>query len=157
MSSDRVWFVAERFERLKDVLLAESYAPDPGPREPNEWQEIHKEDPPTGLVRLKGVRLRDLDDEFDDEITFSIRELWSPDYVEEAQDERGFYLVQYSYHAQCHGTDQRWDFDPDGHPEMPYHHHPPGENSRRVSFGPVAPGDALAMFRQWMSDSGFSV
>jgi hypothetical protein len=64
------------------------------------------------VVRLKGVRLRDLEDEdsdFDPEITFSIEELSSSDYVDSAQSERGYYLVQYSYHAHHHGIDQRWD------------------------------------------------
>jgi hypothetical protein len=58
------------------------YALDPGPRDPNEWRELHYEDPPTGVVRLKGVRLRDLEDDdsdLDPEITFSIEELWSAD------------------------------------------------------------------------------
>lgn len=80
MSDDRVWFVAERFEQLRDLLFEFGYALDPGPRDPNEWNELHYEDPPTGVVRLKGVRLRDLQDEdsdFDPEITFSIEELWS--------------------------------------------------------------------------------
>jgi hypothetical protein len=72
-----VWFVAERFEQLRDLLLAFGYALDPGPRDPNEWHELHYEEPPTGVVRLKGVRLRDLEDDdsdFDPEITFSIED-----------------------------------------------------------------------------------
>jgi len=124
LSDDRVWFVAERFEQLRDLLFEFGYALDPGTRDPNEWHELHYEDPPTGVVRLKGVRLRDLEDDdsdFDPEITFSIEELWSADHVDGAQSERGYYLVEYSYHAHYHGTDQRWDFDPSRHPEAPYH------------------------------------
>ena len=112
VSDDRVWFVAERFEQLRDLLLEFGYALDPGSRDPNEWHELHYEDPPTGVVRLKGVRLRDLEDDdsdFDPEITFSIEELWSPDHVDGAQSERGYYLVEYSYHAHYHGIDQRWE------------------------------------------------
>jgi hypothetical protein len=78
LSEDRVWFVAERFEQLRDLLLEFGYALDPGPRDPNEWHELHYEEPPTGVVRLKGVRLRDFEDDdsdFDPEITFSIEEL----------------------------------------------------------------------------------
>jgi len=112
LSDDRVWFVAERFEQLRDLLFESGYALDPGARDPNEWHELHYEEPPTGVVRLKGVRLRDLEDDdsdFDPEITFSIEELWTADYVDGAQSERGYYLVEHSYHAHHHGIDQRWD------------------------------------------------
>jgi len=37
VSDDRVWFVAERFEQLRDLLFESGYALDPGPRDPNEW------------------------------------------------------------------------------------------------------------------------
>jgi hypothetical protein len=79
MSDKRVWFVAVRFERLVELLFVDGQAVDPGPRDPNEWHELHDEDPPTGLVRIKGVRLSDPEDEdsdFDPEITLSIEELW---------------------------------------------------------------------------------
>ena len=156
LSDDRVWFVAERFEQLRDLLLEFGYALDPGSRDPNEWHELHYEDPPTGVVRLKGVRLRDLEDDdsdFDPEITFSIEELWSPDYVDGALSERGYYLVEYSYHAHYHGIDQRWDFDATRHPEAPYHRHPPGRGSeRRALGGPISPAGALQEFANWIDE-----
>ena len=158
LSDDRVWFVAERFEQLRDLLFEFGYALDPGPRDPNEWNELHYEDPPTGVVRLKGIRLRDLEDEdsdFDSEITFSIEELWSADYVDGAQSERGSYLVEYSYHAHHHGVDQRWDFDPARHPEAPYHRHPPGRGpERRALDGPISPADTLQAFARWIEEHG---
>ena len=155
VSSERVWFVAERFESLRDMLFEFGYALDPGPRDPNEWHELHYEDPPTGLVRLKGVRLTDPEDDasaFDPEITFSIHELWATNAVDAARRERGFYCVQYSYHGHCHGIDQRWDFDPIGHPEVPHHHHPPSSTGApRLASGPVQPHEALSRFERWLT------
>ncbi len=154
VSDERVWFVADRFEALRDLLFASGYALDPGPRDPNEWDEIHYEDPPTGVVRMKGVRLRDLDAEdsdFDPEITFTIHELWSTAPAADAISERGFFLMEYSYHAHWHGIDQRWDFDPTGHPEMPYHRHPPSRGTRREPLaGPIQPADAIRSFHEWV-------
>jgi hypothetical protein len=63
MASDRVWFVAERFELIRDLLFSQGYALDPGPRDPSEWHELAREDPPAGLVRIKGVRLADPEDQ----------------------------------------------------------------------------------------------
>lgn len=157
MTDDRVWFVAERFERLTELLFANGYAVDPGPRDPNEWHELHYGDPPTGLVRIKGVRLRDPEDEHSDldpEITFSIEELWRVEPVAGARSERGFHLVAYSYHAHCHGIDQRWDFDPTGHPEMPYHQHPPGGGDRRSHHGPIGPPEVIRAFDAWIDEGG---
>lgn len=150
----RVWFVVSRFERLRDLLAEHGFAIDPGARDPNEWDEQHWEDPPTGLVRLKGVRLADLEDDdsdFDPEITFTLEELWSSEQLDQAQAERGYFLVEYSYHAHFHGVDQRWDFDPAGHPEIPYHHHPPSTRDQRVpQHGFITPEDALGAFAEWV-------
>jgi len=155
VASDRVWFVAERFERLTELLMEFGYAIDPGPRDPNEWQEQHVEDPPTGLVRLKAVRLGDPNDpesDFDPDITFSVRELWSAERVDQATDERGFYRIAYSYHAHSHGVDQRWDFDPLGHPDLAYHHHPPhAASDDRGASDPTSPREALEAFESWLA------
>lgn len=155
MSSLRVWFVSDRFEHLRDAMGEFGYALDPGPRDPNEWQELHREDPPAGLVRLKGVRLHDPYDEdsdFDPEITFSVTELWAPAHIDNAREERGLYLVEYSYHGHHHGADQRWDFDPARHPEAPYHYHPPAEPDQRRPAGQMSVCDALAAFDTWISN-----
>jgi hypothetical protein len=158
VTNGRVWFVAERFEQLRDLLFEHGYALDPGPRDPNEWHELHYEDPPTGLVRLKGIRLRDPEDEdsdFDPGITFSVQELWSPMPLERAQSERGYFLLEYSYHAHYHGVDQRWDFDPAGHPEMPYHRHLPSRGIERQPLdGPIAPEKAIRAFQEWLERAG---
>jgi hypothetical protein len=134
-------------------MVSRGYLPAPDPRDPDEWDEKHQEDPPIGLVRLKGVRLglEDPDADFDDEITFSVQEFWSQSHVDGAQSEQGYYLVGYSYHAHCHGIDQRWDFDPIKHPDMPYHFHPPREVSRAREPGPITPEDALDAFEEWMA------
>jgi hypothetical protein len=146
--------VAERFEALRDILFEHGYAVDPGPRGPSEWNERHWEDPPTGLARIKGMRLADLEDEdsdFDPKISVSIEEYWSRDHVDQAQSARGFYLVEYSYHAHFHGTNQRRDFDPPGHPDIPYHQHPPPDGERRQRMdGPIDPADAIKEFHAWI-------
>jgi hypothetical protein len=93
---------------LRDLLAGRGFAPDPGPRDTNEWQEMHLEDPPTAA---------------------------------------------YSYHAHYHGIDQRWDFDPAGHPEVPYHFHPPEEpNVRQPQAGAITPEEALDAFARWIED-----
>ena len=91
-----------RFEQLQELLFARGYLVDPGGRDPNEWRD----DPPLGLVRLKGVAMRgDGDDaEPDPRVTFSIAELWSADRVEDAFEEHGYWLAGYSYHGQVGGV-----------------------------------------------------
>jgi len=83
-------------------------------------------------VRLKGVALRGEGDEAepDPRITFSIAELWSADRVGDAHREQGYWLAGYSYHGQVGDISLRHCFDPQRHPEMPYHRHPPGEKAR---------------------------
>lgn len=157
MASDRVWLVADRFEQIKVGLLARGFAIDPGPRDPNEWDEIHLNDPPTGLVRLKGVRLADLDDDdsdFDPDITFSVAEYWTTDLVDGAPEERGFHLAECSYHGHCHGSNLRWDFDPARHPTEPWHHHPPhqdGDPRITTAIEPITPEQAMDDFGTWIA------
>ncbi len=117
-----------RFEQLQEMLFARGYLVDPGGRDPNEWRD----DPPLGLVRLKGVAMRgDGDDaEPDPRVTFSIAELWSADRVEDAYEEHGYWLAGYAYHGQVGDVFLRYCFDPGRHPEMPYHRHPPGAKGR---------------------------
>jgi hypothetical protein len=69
-----------RFEQLQELLFARGYPIDPGGRDPNEWRD----DPPLGLVRLKGVALKGEGEEAepDPRITFSIAEFWSAGRVE---------------------------------------------------------------------------
>lgn len=113
----------------------------------------HHEDPTTGLVRLKGIRLSEPEDESSDrQITFSMQELWSVDHVTQAQTERGYQLVAYSYHGPYHGDDQRWDFDPIGHPDAPSHEHPPAEGARRSLSGPISPEAAVRAFHTWIDE-----
>jgi hypothetical protein len=135
-----------RFEQLQALLFARGYPVDPGGRDPNEWRD----DPPLGLVRLKGVAMRGGGDEAepDPRITFSIAEFWSADRVEDAFEEHGYWLAGYAYHGQVGDISLRYCFDPQRHPEMPYHRHPPGGNTRepwqRVSAEEALEGvDAL--------------
>ena len=136
-----------RFEQLQELLFARGYLIDPGGRNPNEWRD----DPPLGLVRLKGVALKGEGEEAkpDPRITFSIAEFWSINRVEDAHREHGYWLAGYSYHGQVGGASLRYCFDPQRHPEMPYHRHPPGAKARepwrRVSVEEALEGiDALA-------------
>jgi hypothetical protein len=117
-----------RFEQLQKLLFARGYLVDPGGRDPNEWRD----DPPLGLVRLKGVAMRgDGDDaEPDPRVTFSIAERWSADRVEGAYEEHGYWLAGYAYHGQVGDVSLRYCFDPERHPEMPYHRHPPSSKAR---------------------------
>ena len=87
-----------RFEQLQELLFARGYLVDPGSRDPNEWRD----DPPSGLVRLKGVALQGEGDEAepDPRVTFNIVELWSNDRVADAHEEQGYWLAGYAYHGQ---------------------------------------------------------
>ena len=130
-----------RFEHLQELLFSRGYLIDPGGRDPNEWGD----DPPLGLVRLKAVALRGEGDdaEPDPRITFSIAELWSNDHVEDAHEEQGFWLAAYAYHGQVGDVAVRFCFDPQRHPEMPYHRHPPRRKEReRWRF--TSPDEALS-------------
>ncbi len=136
-----------RFEQLQELLFARGYLVEPGGRDPNEWRD----DPPLALVRLKGVALRGEGEEAepDPRITFSVAEFWSIDRVEEAHREHGYWLAGYSYHGQVGDVSLRYCFDPQRHPEMPYHRHPPGGGGRKpwryVSVEEALEGvDALA-------------
>jgi hypothetical protein len=117
-----------RFEQLQELFFARGYLVDPSGRDPNEWRD----DPPLGLVRLKGVALKgeDEDAEPDPRITFSVTELWSVDPVEDAVEEQGYWLAGYSHHGQVGDVSLRYCFDPQRHPEMPYHRHPPRGKAR---------------------------
>lgn len=84
-------------------------------------------------MRLKAAALRGEGDaaEPDPRITFSIAELWSSDIVEDAHEEQGFWLAAYAYHGQVGDVAVRFCFDPQRHPEMPYHRHPPRRKERK--------------------------
>jgi hypothetical protein len=120
-------FVSRRFEELHALLNARGYLLDFSGRELPRWED----DPPLGLVHIRAVLLpgadEDEDADPDERISFTLTERWSEHPVGEAQEREGLYLCGYSYHGQASGARVRYDFDPDGHPEVPYHHHPPGE------------------------------
>lgn len=130
----------QRFEQLQALLFGRGYLIDPGSRDPNEWRD----DPPLGLVRLKGVALSGEGDdaEPDPRITFNVVELWSSERVEGAHEEQGYWLANYAYHGQVGELGLRYCFDPQLHPEMPYHRHPPGRE-RREAWRLVSPEEAL--------------
>jgi hypothetical protein len=106
-----------RFEQLQELLFARGYLIDPGGRDPNEWRD----DPPLGLVRLKGIALRGEGEEArpDPRITFSIVELWSTDRVDDAHEEQGCWLAAYAYHGQVGDVSLRYCFDPERHQRCP--------------------------------------
>jgi hypothetical protein len=129
-----------RFEQLQELLFTRGYLIDPGSRDPNEWRD----DPPLGLVRLKGVALRGEGDEAepDPRITVSITEFWSNDWVEGAHEEQGYWMAGYAYHGQVGNVSLRYCFDPQRHPEMPYHRHPP-DHGAREPWRQVGPEEML--------------
>jgi hypothetical protein len=62
-----------------------------------------------------------------------------------AQQREGLYLRGYSYHGQAGNARLRYEFDPDGHPESPYHLHPPGAPDHvRQPAQAIAPETALS-------------
>ncbi len=119
-------FISRRFEELDALLNARGYLLDIGGRERARWED----DPPLGLVHMRAVFVPDADvDEDadpDERITFTLTEHWSEHPLGDAQEREGLYLCSYSYHGQAGVAGLRYDFDPDGHPECPYHLHPAG-------------------------------
>jgi hypothetical protein len=137
-------FVARRFEELHALLNARGYLLDFSGRELPRWED----DPPLGLVHMRAVLLagadEDEDAEPDERVTFTLTERWSEHPVGDAQQREGIYLCTYSYHGQAGLARVRYEFDPDGHPELPYHRHPPGELDRvRRPAGPTSPETVL--------------
>jgi hypothetical protein len=137
-------FVARRFEELHALLNARGYLLDFRGRELPRWED----DPPLGLVHMRAVLLagadEDEDADPDERVTFTLTERWSEYPVGDAQQREGIYLCTYSYHGQAGLARVRYEFDPDGHPELPYHCHPPGELDRvRRRAGPTSPETVL--------------
>lgn len=141
-----VLYVSDRYEELADLLDRWNYAIDRR-AENSRWHERELKDPPTGLVRIRGVCL--FNGEPQEAVAFSLTEWWvrgTPQHG--AARVRGNTLVAYSYHGQAgEGVALRFDYDPFGHPEMPAHVHRPG-SSRRAAYGPVEPAEALEQFEE---------
>lgn len=137
-------FVSRRFEELHTLLNTRGYLLDFGGRELSRWED----DPPLGLVHMRAVLLpganEDEDADPDERITFTLTERWSEHPIDGAQQREGLYLCSYSYHGQAGGARARCEFDPDGHPELPYHRHPPGQPEHvRQPTGPMSPEAVL--------------
>ena len=119
-------FVSRRFEELHALLNARGYLLDFSGREHPRWED----DPPLGLIHMRAVLLpnadEDEDAEPDERITITLLERWSEHPLPDAQQREGLYLRSYSYHAQAGNARLRYEFDPHGHPESPYHLHPSG-------------------------------
>ena len=140
-------FVSRRFEELHALLNARGYLLDFGGRELPRWAD----DPPLGLIHMRAVLLPDSDEDEDadpdERISFTVTERWSEHPVGEALDREGLYLCSYSYHGQAGVARIRYEFDPGGHPEIPYHRHRPGEPDHvRQPTRPTSPETALGEF-----------
>ena len=140
-------FVSRRFEELHALLNARGYLLDFSGRELPRWED----DPPLGLVHMRALLLPDADEDEDadpdERISFTLTERWSEHHLGDAQEREGLYLVTYSYHAQAGAVRVRYEFDPDRHPEVPYHRHPRGEPDHvRRPAGPIAPEAVLSEF-----------
>lgn len=138
-------FVSRRFEELHAILNASGYLLDFSGREHPRWED----DPPLGLIHMRAVLLpnadEDEDAEPDERITFTLLERWSEHPLPDAQQREGLYLRGYSYHGQAGDARLRYEFDPDGHPESPYHLHPPGAPDHvRQQGQAIPPETALA-------------
>jgi len=139
-------FVSRRFEELHAILNASGYLLDFSGREHSRWED----DPPLGLIHMRAVLLpsadEDEDAEPDERITFTLLERWSEHPLHDAQQREGLYLRGYSYHGQAGDARLRYEFDPDGHPESPYHLHPPGAPDHiRQPAQVIAPETALGV------------
>jgi hypothetical protein len=137
-------FVSRHFEELHALLNAQGYLLDFSGQQNSQWED----DPPLGLVNMRAVFVpnadEDEDAEPDERITFTLNERWSEYPLPDAQQREGLYLCGYSYHGQVGNTRLRYEFDPDGHPERPYHLHPPGAPDHvRQSALAVSPETAL--------------
>ncbi|HEY7953123.1 MAG TPA: hypothetical protein VID70_09040 [Solirubrobacteraceae bacterium] len=138
-------FVSRRFEELHALLNASGYLLDFSGRERSRWED----DPPLGLIHMRAVLLPDADDaedaEPDGRISFTLVERWSEHHTMDAQEREGLYLCSYSYHGQAGDARLRHEFDPDGHPEHPYHLHPAGaDDCIRQPTRPTSPETALS-------------
>lgn len=122
--------------------------------EPGEWHELHFGDPPTGLVRIKGVRLRDPDDEHSDldpEVTFSIEELWR-----EVGPAQSVASISSPTATTCTTTasTNAGTSTPPAIPRCPYHQHPPSGGDRRSRRRPIGPPEAIRAFDAWIDEGG---
>lgn len=133
-------FVADRFEQLLwNTLPSRGFLFTPESRDPSEYAD----DPPLGRLRVKAVWVPNADDDEDADgdpsVTVSLEERWSEEAQADATEERGIWRVAYSYHGQIGDKGFRYDYDPEGHPECPYHLHPFGRpNAVREPAGPVS-------------------
>lgn len=140
-------FISRRFEELHALLNAHGYLLDFSGRELSRWED----DPPLGLVHMRAVLLPGADEaedvDPDERISFTVTERWSEHSVDEALEREGLFLCSYSYHGQAGISRVRYEFDPDGHPEVPYHRHPPGEpDNVRQPVRPTTPEIVLHEF-----------
>jgi hypothetical protein len=150
-------FVPRRWEELVALLQGHGFdlADNTHPRFPNEWRD----DPPLGLVRVKGVWLPEADSNpdanEDERVTFSLTERWSVETTPFSLAEReGLWLASYAYNGHIAGDSRddgdrnhRHDFDPTKAQSIAYHRHPLGEaNEVRVPEGPISADAALEDF-----------
>lgn len=156
-------FVPRRWDELVALLQGHGFdiADNTHPRYPNEWRD----DPPLGLVRVKGVWLpnadTDPDADEDRRVTFSLMERWSVKPTPFALVEReGLWLAGYAYNGHIAGNgrndgdrNHRHDFDPMKTDDIVYHRHPFGESNKiRVPEAPISAGGALDDFRAVLAE-----
>ena len=152
----QIWFVEQRYEELETALTWRGFmiATDSGRK--SRWDERPAGDPPTGLVHVRAF-LRDENDQPDRRIGFTATERWSSvDPGFDARQMRGYWCGGYAYHAMIETKiktrEFRYDFDPDGHPEMPHHCHPESDPDDRRPWGAVDPTEAMDRLQQMAAD-----
>lgn len=148
----QIWFAQRRYEELDALLASHGFAI--AARE-SRWDERSDDDPPVGYVRVHGWPL-DERGKVDRRVTVTLTERWSPQQPTSAATEhQGHWRTEYAYVARIDGvsrtTQLRYDFDPERHPEMPYHSH--SLSGDRTPWRPFDPGEFMQAVQQRVANA----
>ena len=152
----QIWFVERRYAAIEEMLTLRGFMIATATGQPSRWDERPEGDPPTGLVHIRAY-LRDEHNAPDRRVSFTATERWAArDPGFGATESQGHWRASYSYHARLESTvgcrEFRYDFDPQQHPEMPYHAHPERAPNQRQLWTPVDPADAVDRLQQMAAD-----
>jgi hypothetical protein len=152
----QIWFVKYRYDTFEEELTWRGFVIATRDGQCSRWDERPQGDPPTGFVHVRAF-LRDEHDQPDRRVSFTATERWAaddPGYG--AINVRGYWLAAYAYQAVVAGRagtrEFRYDFDPDRHPEMPYHYHPESDPDDRRPWGSVDPATVIDRLQQVAAD-----
>ena len=141
-----IWFVQERYEQLRQLL--ELWGWDVVERgQLSEWDEGRREDPVMGVVRIRGH----LNWPSGGYVSFTIKEWWGRPPLDGPEHQQGFVLAGYHYTAQSSARQVRHCYDPERHPEAPFHVHPHGDEMIQAELA-VPVEEAFAAFQQRLAE-----